>query len=323
MPPANRTAQFDIHGLPLIRTLEDLATHSRRPAAQLWKLFFRAGSNYRIFRLRKKSFGHRKIARPCGPLMALQRWVLRNILDQLRATGSCYGLGRDTSIRKHAEQHACAKAILTLDIEDFFPSISIARVTNVFRVAGYEPAIASILARLCTHQGGLPQGAPSSPKLANLACFRLDRRLKRFAEKQGFVYTRYVDDMSFSASSASRLAKAKPFIVHILRDSGFRVNHRKTRLMGPRQALKVTGLIVSPEAVGIGRRRLRDLRVRIHRIHTGAPDADMATAQGWLDFVSDADPSRYLVLVAYIEKLRASSKGSDLAGLRTTLAKST
>src|SRR6185436_14613677 len=150
-----------------------------------------------------------------------------------------------------------------LDLEEFFPSISIARVVQVYKIAGYSARGAWILARLCTLEGALPQGAPTSPKLANLACYRLDRRLAEFAECKGFVYTRYADDLTFSGSAMSELAKVRPFIAHIVRDSGFRLNHKKTRLMGPRGAKVVTGLVIAPGQVCIGRRRLHDLRAII------------------------------------------------------------
>ena len=88
-----------------------------------------------------------------------------------------------------------------------------------------------------------------------------------FAERKGIVYSRYADDMSFSASSASALAKARPFIAHIVRDSGFRLNSAKTRLIGPQGRKTVTGLVLAGENVGIGRFRLRELRARIHHAH--------------------------------------------------------
>jgi len=173
-----------------------------------------------------------------------------------------------------------------------------------------------MLAQLCTFGGRLPQGAPSSPKLANLVCFRLDRRLARLSERRGLVYTRYADDMSFSAQSAAVLAKAKPLIVHVIRDSGFRLNPRKTRLLGPRRALVVTGLFIQSEDVGIGRQRLRELRSRICRAQSSVAAVDLVAIQGWLDFVADADPVRYRMLSRYVEQLKGRSKGSLLEVLR-------
>lgn len=282
-----------------------------------WLLFAPGGVTYTTFRIRKKAGGYRTIDRPHPALKRVQRWILRNILDKLRASANSFGFERGSRICEHASQHVGARAILSLDIENFFPSISIAQVTAVFRAAGYEPRGASLLARLCTYRQALPQGAPTSPKIANLVCFRMDRRLAGASERVESVYTRYADDLSFSSSTPASLAKLYPLVVRIIRDSGFRVNSAKTRIMGARRAMRVTGLIVGPDGVGIGRKRLRELRARIHRLHTArSEEAEVACVQGWLDFISGVDPVRYESLVRYVDGLRSNSARPRLDGLR-------
>ncbi|WP_437990666.1 retron St85 family RNA-directed DNA polymerase [Sorangium sp. So ce145] len=311
-----QAASFDIHGLPRIETFEDLAVHARLSGRQLWWLLFAGHKAYTTFRIAKKTGGFRPIAHPIRMLRSTQRWILRSILDKLHTTPSSYGFERGSKLRYHAEQHRGARAILTVDIENFFSSISMAQVTQVFRVAGYPSPAASMLARLCTCMGALPQGAPSSPRLANLVCFRMDRRLAQFAERRGIVYTRYADDLSFSSSCVRVLARARPFISHIVHDAGFRLNRRKSRLVGPRSRKTITGLVLASETVGIGRQQLRELRARIHRAHTGRDTLSLDAIQGWLDYVSDADPARYRILVRYIERLRANATASGLERLR-------
>lgn len=312
-PPSSAV---NILGLPRISTFADLASQAELSHRQLWWLLFAGPAAYAIFRVPKKAGGYRPIADPNPALKSAQRWILRNILDRLHPSSSCHGFSRGSNLRSHADCHAGARAILAMDIENFFPSISIAQVTAVFRASGYNARIASMLSRLCTCAGALPQGAPSSPKLANLVCYRMDRRLEEFAARRGVMYTRYADDLSFSADTSVVLARARPFIAHIVRDCGFRLNSRKTRLVGPRRALVVTGLIVGPDRVGVGRRRLRELRARIHRAHREAGDKDIGELQGWLDYVSDVDPDRYGMLVRNIESLRATSAVSGLARVR-------
>ncbi len=307
---------FDIHGLPRILTMDDLAAHSGLSSGQLWYLAFAGSNAYTTFRLAKRSGGTRLIERPISSLRVAQRWILRNILDRLRTTPRSFGFERGSKLRFHAEEHAGARAVLTLDIKNFFPSITIARVTQMYRIAGYASRSASILAHLCTSGGALPQGAPTSPRLANLVCFRMDRRLAKFAERKGVVYSRYADDMSFSASSAEVLAKHQPFIAHIVRDSGFRLNSAKTRLIGPAGRKTVTGLVLAQETVGIGRKRLRELRAQIQHAHVERDTPSVAAVQGWLDYVSDADPSRYGILVRYIERRRANTSASGRVSLR-------
>ena len=309
-------ASFDLHGLPRIATIHDLAAHSGFSSRRLRQLAFAGDKAYTTFHIAKKAGGSRLIHSPTYPLRSVQRWILRNILDRLQTTPSSFGFEPGSKLRLHALEHVSARAVLTLDIKNFFPSISIARVTRVFRVAGYSSSAASILAHVCTCRGSLPQGAPTSPRLANLTCFRMDRRLSQFAEGKGIVYSRYADDMSFSASSASALAKARPFITHIVRDSGFRLNNAKTRLIGPQGRRTVTGLVLGVETVGIGRFRLRELRARIQHAHAESDTGSVPAIQGWLDYVSDSDPSRYAILTRYVERLRQSDTTSVLAVLR-------
>lgn len=312
---------FDVHGLPRIATIQDLALHVGVSGRYLWWLASDAYGAYETFGLPKKSGGTRPIQRPTGPLLIVQRWILRNILDRLHTTPSSFGFERGRGLRLHAEQHSGARAVLTLDITNFFPTISIAQVTHVYHVAGYSSSVASVLARLCTYRGVLPQGAPTSPRLANLVCRRLDWRLFHFAQRRGMVYTRYADDMSFSASSASEPARARPFISHIIRDCGFSLNGKKSRLVGLRGKKAVTGLVLGQDTVGIGRHQLRGLRARIHHAHLLRDGSNVASLQGWLDYVSDVDPPRYQNLVRYIQRLRGSGGASGLAELRVRPAR--
>jgi hypothetical protein len=148
----------------------------------------------------------------------------------------------------------------------------------------------------------------------------MDRRLAALTLREGIVYTRYADDMSFSGQAASLLSKIRPLVAHIVNDSGFRLNAAKSRLAGPSRAIKVTGLVLASGTVGIGRQRLRMFRARIHRLHSGAPDLSVNAIQGLLDYVADVDPTRYEMLQAYIRGLMAKTPGSPLEALRVRKA---
>lgn len=305
--------RYGITGLPRVRTLGDLSAHTGLSTQRLWRLIYKDGEAYINFFIPKKAGGRRRISSPTPFLKLTQRWILNSILNHLHSDRSCHGFEPTSKLRTHAEQHLGAKAVLSLDLKDFFPSISVSRIVQIYKVAGYTSPGAWILARLCTAEGRLPQGAPTSPKLANLSCYRLDRRLAEFAESKGFVYTRYADDLTFSGSAMGELAKACSFIAHIVNDSGFQLNHKKTRLVGPRGAKVVTGLVIAPGQVGIGRRRLRHLRATIHRAHMERDEKRLAAIQGWLDFVSDVDPKRYGILLSYLKRLTAAAFASGAA----------
>ena len=128
-----------------------------------------------------------------------------------------------------------------MDIKDFFPSIKELQILKIFRDMGYSASAAARLADICCYEGELPQGAPTSPYLANLRCRELDSRLEEIALQYGLTYTRYADDMTFSGDfdAAELLRKTESF----LRIYGLELNHEKTRLCtrGSRQI--VTGIV--------------------------------------------------------------------------------
>jgi hypothetical protein len=164
--------------------------------------------------------------------------------------------------------------ILRMDLRDFFPSIPRARIQAIFRTIGYPETVADRLGGICTnsvpadewkHPGidvdprqlwearrlyaapHLPQGAPTSPSLANLCAYRFDRRLRGLAESAGASYTRYADDLAFSGGDDfdRRVDRFSLHVAAILTAEGFQVHHRKTRIMrrGVRQHL--AGLVAN------------------------------------------------------------------------------
>lgn len=305
--------RLDIHGLPRISGLRDLADHLNCSTSYLGMLAFNTKDEYQPFRIQKKSGGHRLIHAPSDRLKKIQRQILRTILCRLHNTDNCFGFVPGRNIRDNASSHARAAAVLNLDIENFFGSVEASRVLSVFRQAGYNTRVSWLLCQLCTHRNVLPQGAPTSPQLANFSCYRMDVRLHSYCMRRSLIYTRYADDLSFSGQSRAQLAKVKPFLCHIVSDSGFSINHTKTRLLGTGQRLSVTGLVVGPNKVGIGRQKLRRIRAEIHRAHLSQDSGALPRLQGLLDYVYDVDPARYEILVQYLGKLDSGT----LAGLRT------
>jgi RNA-directed DNA polymerase len=231
--------------------------------------------NYRA--LTKRSGSIRLIESPKPRLKRLQRQILSEILNGIPSHGVVHGFVKGRSIKTFTAPHVGQRVVLKMDLEDFFPSISGARVQTLFRTAGYPEQVADLLGGICTNatprevwndadvnrvwetrelyvRPHLPQGAPGSPALANLCAYRADCRLAGLAKAAGAVYTRYADDLAFSGGEEFERCVER-FSIHvavILQEEGFRVNHRKTRIMrrGVRQQL--TGLVVN-ERVNIRR----------------------------------------------------------------------
>jgi hypothetical protein len=210
----------------------------------------------------------RLLEQPKARIKALQRKLLHEVLDRIPAHWAAHGYCKGRSVSSYAEPHVGKRIVLRLDLRDFFPSVRAARVRALFRTAGYPPEVARTLAGLCTNvvpgdvfdgdparvaarafyqRAHLPQGAPTSPALANLCAFRLDCRLSRLASRVKAVYTRYADDLAFSGDEelARNARRFQVLVCRIALEEGFEVNTRKTRFMrrGGRQHL--AGVVVN------------------------------------------------------------------------------
>lgn len=228
--------------------------------------------HYRI--LRKRSGGLRAIEVPKPHLKQMQRRILEEILNPIPAHPAVHGFRKGRSIRTFVAPHAGKHVVLRMDLRDFFPSFGAARIQAFFRTMGYPETVADLLGGICTNvvprwawkQSGLamdaaelrearelysrphlPQGAPTSPALANFCTLRADRRLAGLARSAGAEYTRYADDVAFSGGEefARCVERFATHAAAILLEEGFQVQHRKTRIMrqGARQHL--AGLVAN------------------------------------------------------------------------------
>lgn len=215
----------------------------------------------------KKDGSFRLIESPKPRLKSIQRAILRDILEKIPAHESAHGFQKGRSILTYAGPHCGQFIVLKMDLRNFFPAISQARVQNVFLTAGYPENVSRALAGLCTtvcdrkalkdlprewRQGArrlyfrqhLPQGSPTSPMLANLCAFRLDCRLAGLAKAAGASYGRYADDLLFSgdAGYARRIERFLIQAMAVALEEGFEVHGHKTRVMRQGVAQSAVGL---------------------------------------------------------------------------------
>jgi RNA-directed DNA polymerase len=207
-----------------------------------------ADRHYKVFRLPKRGGrGYRKIAAPSKVLKGFQRWILVYVLRQIQISPAATAFRPRCSVLKNADQHTGRDFVANIDLKDFFPTISSNRVFELYRSLGYSAEIASTFTRICTYRGRLPQGAPTSPDIANLICRKLDGRLVGYCSKRGYGYTRYCDDITisgekgFSRSSFQRVSE-------IIADEGFLINLAKFRVNYKTNCQLVTGLVVNESA---------------------------------------------------------------------------
>jgi RNA-directed DNA polymerase len=257
----------------------------------------------------------RVIEAPKARLKEIQRWILREILDCVPLHDAAHGFTRRRSAITHARLHTRQDAVLRLDLKDFFASVPAGRVYAILRTLGYSPSVAHVLTGLTTNTvpqsvwqvvadatpahavqerfwfgrqlatPHLPQGAPTSPALANLAAFGLDRRLAGLAKASGLRYSRYADDLTFSgpARLARRRRQFESIATTIVRAEGFRVNEPKSTAQTAAGRQLVCGVVVNVHP-NVARAEYDRLKAILHNAATRGP-ADQNRA-GVADFQS-------------------------------------
>lgn len=256
----------------------------------------REAANYRMFSIRKRSGGIRHIHVVFPELYKVQKFIHEEILSHVPRHRSSFAFCKNTNIYKCAALHCGARWIFQFDLKDFFYSITEANVYNVFIELGYSKLLSFEMSRLCTTQhvpknihlcilrrrkknlrlaypskrefyklGVLPQGAPSSPMLSNMSAKVLDSRLEGVAKELGFIYTRYADDICFSALELPEkigVGKIKYMILEAIKKSGFKENQNKIKIAGPGSKKMVLGLLVDGDRPKLS----KETRNRVERL---------------------------------------------------------
>ena len=281
MQPVTAAAGWD---LPAIESIEELAAWFGLTVSELSWFADLKGLGYRQKSEKLHHYHYRILPKPSGEirlieapkprLRELQRHILSGILSRIPPHPAAHGFIKGRSIKTFVRPHVGQHVILRMDLRHFFPSFRAARIQTLFRTMGYPEPVADLLGGICTNctprgiwtsygttgdydcrfharvlycRPHLPQGAPTSPALANLCTYRADCRLSGLARSAGARFTRYADDLAFSGDEdfERRIERFSTHVAAILLEEGFDVHHRKTRVMrqGVRQHL--AGLVVN------------------------------------------------------------------------------
>lgn len=272
MPPDALATGFHALG-----SRDDLAALLEVRVDQLTHYTYGRGYAYREFTIRKRRGGLRPIREPLSGLKILQK-RLAQVLTAVSTPRSCvHGFVEGRSIATNAQQHVGKDWVFTLDLKDFFPSINFGRVRGLFITRyGIPPKVATLLARICTFDNELPQGAPTSAVMSNMIAGALDRDLTRLARRYRCAYTRYADDITFSRDGAfpSALGYLEPagtgreprvgdHLRAAVEDNGFALHLDKVHLRYRDERQVVTGLVVN-EKVNVRRSFIRRIRAMLH-----------------------------------------------------------
>ena len=238
---------------------------------------------YRVYHIPKKRGGQRLIEVPEPELVQVQKslnFFLQCYYTSLRPA-PVHGFIRQQnkhfkslSIISNAEAHINKTAVLNIDLKDFFQNISSQQIYQLFRspLFNFNENMAAAYTLLCTYNGHLPTGAPSSPILSNFICLSLDKALEQFSLLNELTYTRYADDLTFSSNQTIGTNTILD-IINLIQENGFKVNDKKVRITGRRGRQLVTGLVVN-QRVNVDRRYIRELRATIHHLKlNGLPAA--------------------------------------------------
>jgi len=228
---------------------------------------------YRSFTIAKKRGGVRKIEAPEPRLLRVQKSLNHGLqsLYKCNPDPSVFGfvINDDNTtmtspIVQNALPHVGKKYVLNIDLKDFFPSIRAHRVKELFLSDRFRfnEQTATVLTLLTTYQGKLPQGAPTSPMITNFICAPMDEEMRKLSSEKGWTYTRYADDLTFSAN--------KPFnelavnqIRSIVTSNRFVINEKKIRQKGRGRRQEVTGIVVNAKA-NVKRGCIRQVRAMLH-----------------------------------------------------------
>jgi RNA-directed DNA polymerase len=287
-------------------------------------------SHYRRFSIPKKSGGLRNIAAPMPRLKAAQHWLYETILSKIQLHDAAHGFVHERSIVSNATPHLKAELVINLDLKDFFPTIDFHRVKGMFRALGYSEQLAIIFALLSTEpetdeveidgstyyvargERHLPQGSPASPVITNIICRRMDARFRGLAKKFGYTYTRYADDLTFSASGEP-VKEVKRLLAHvrqIIADEDFKLHPKKLRIMRKGARKEVTGIVVN-EKPAIIREEYRRFRSLVFQVEKDGPQGKhwnnsrnlLAAMRGYANFIAMVDPEKGKPLVERVKAI--------------------
>jgi len=281
--------------------------------------------HYRYRWIRKRRSGFRLIESPKRNLMQIQRRLLVDCLQRLPIHQNAHGFRRGRSVASYTSPHTNQKLVLRMDLQNFFPSLVPWRLIHLLMLVGYCEDVARMITGLCTNvtpsavwdsrtatdgdqqirrmlqQPHFPQGAPTSPAIANLITFRLDSRLSGLARWADASYTRYADDLLFSGDEKFRrsIDRFRIYVAAIAIEEGFEVNHHKTRIMSQSVRQRATGLVLNQHQ-NICRKDYDQLKAILHNAVRHGPDSQNRTKHpdfrshllGRINYVAQFNPQR-------------------------------
>jgi RNA-directed DNA polymerase len=283
--------------------LDRLALLSRKYYAP-----FKSRSKPRPFQ--KKGLGSkpRPIDNPLIDLSWVQKRIYRRRLKPICFPEHIFGAIPKRSVVDNVERHVGANLLVTLDVRQCFPSITNCHVYRVWStLLGCSPPVAKTLTELTTYHRRLPQGASTSPLLANLFIWMIDQPIRSACEEKTVAYSTWIDDLAFSGARAKEMIQVA---ISTLAAHGLRVKREKIKIMGPRATKVLTGVRLGANGARAPKDKLSRIRSGVHKIRSGLVSSDyeeryILGVVGQLRFIKQICPKD---VVPCARELRSISK---------------
>ncbi|MEL5879832.1 reverse transcriptase family protein [Cereibacter sphaeroides] len=257
-------ARFADQGIPVILSSGHLSAILGIKEEVLYSISNSPNPFYRTFHVRKKNGGRRQISAPLPLLLEIQRWILSEILQNIKVHPAAKAYKKGSSIKENARFHRAQDCVFKSDVENFFGSISGFWVFSFFSGLGYTKSVSRLLAGLCCKDGVLPQGAATSGYLSNIYMLRFDDEMFAHCRSNNLRYTRYADDISISGAGID-FDGTSALVSKLLKDQKLTINLRKTRVQKRNSRQKITGVVVN-DRLGPERQFIRRIRQDLYYI---------------------------------------------------------
>lgn len=224
----------------------------------------------RLEKLLKGPSKTRHIDNPTEQLKGLQRKALRTILSEVELPEYMFGAIAGKTLVQHAAVHVKNQTatLVRMDISSYYPSITCSHVYRVWNfVLGCPPPVAKLLTELTTFQFHLPQGAPTSPAIANIYLASIYAPICLMSEQKSLTISTWVDDLIFSGPQAQSVMES---VRAVLASHGFRAAPEKREILGPQDEKIVTGARLGRFTVRAPHRKISELRAAIFQLRIGA-----------------------------------------------------
>lgn len=248
-----------------LHSLRGLAWILGVPLERLVALARTADHQYRPFTKKRPGKSPRPIDNPRDDIKEVQRLARRRFLANQPIDDSVRACVKGGSPYKNAKVHCNQKNLARVDVKKCYPSITNTMAYRLLRTIGLGPKPASLLTRLATRKGHLPQGAPTSDMIANLYLSPIDRRAKEIAGALDLENSRCLDDVAVSGDGRTREAIGP--LIEAIRGLGLAVRHGKTGNAGATKVHVLTGYHVNgPHGPKVAREKVQEIRTAVYQL---------------------------------------------------------